>query len=133
MLDFFELVYVDSIHLAVFFLLSIDLLDHIKADLLDLVFLLPSASTWSRLRHSDAAGQPPLRTRAFPLRLRQLAPPAHQKVHTGNETLEAISWCAEQTVLSNKIACSVEGGRRGVVREGRDEMYLVAVWLNHFL
>ena len=37
----FELVYVDSIHLADFFLLSIDLLDHIKAGLFDLVCLAP--------------------------------------------------------------------------------------------
>ena len=100
MLDFSELVYVESIHLAEF-LLSIDLLDHTKAFLFDLVCLLPSASTWSRLRHSDEAGQPPLRTRAFPLGLRHLAPPFHQKVRTDNKILEEISWCAGQILLLN--------------------------------
>ena len=58
-------------------------------------------STWSRLRHADTAGQPPLRTRAFPLGLKHLAPPDHQKVRTDNKILEALSWCAEQTLLSN--------------------------------
>ena len=62
--DFFELVSVDSIHLADF-LLTIDLLDHIKPGLFDLVCLLRSAATWSRARHPDVSGQPPLRTRAF--------------------------------------------------------------------
>ena len=97
----FELVYVDAVHLADF-LLTLDLLDHIKAGLFDLVCLLPSASTWSRLRHSDAAGQPPLRTRAFPLGLSNLAPPSLQKIRSDNRILESISWCAEQTLLCSK-------------------------------
>ena len=87
-----------------FFLLTLDLLDHIKAGLFDLVCLLHSASTWSRLRHSDAAGQPPLRTRAFPVGLSNLAPPSLQKIRSDNRILESISWCAcaEQTLLCTK-------------------------------
>ena len=40
-------------------------------------------------------------TRAFPLGLKHLVPLAHQTVGTDNKMLEAISWCAEQTLLSN--------------------------------
>ena len=64
-------------YILLIFFESIDLLDHIKAGLFDKVCLLPSASTWSRLRHSDADGQPPLRTRAFPLGLKHSTPPVH--------------------------------------------------------
>ena len=77
-------------------------MDHIKAGLFDLVCLLPSAATWSRVRHSESSGQPPLRTRAFPLGLSSLAPLALQKVRTDNLIIEAISCCAEQTLLSQK-------------------------------
>ena len=85
---------VDSIHLADFLLTTTE----------------RACSTWyacfqqqhSRVRHSDVSGQPPLRTRAFPLGLSSLAPPALQKVRTDNLIIEAISWCAEQTRLSQK-------------------------------
>ena len=39
------------------FLITRDFVDHIKAGLFDAVCLVPSVSTWSRLRHSDTAGQ----------------------------------------------------------------------------
>ena len=40
-------------------------------------------------------------TRAFPLGLKHLVPPARHKVRTDNKIQEAIIWCAEQTLLSN--------------------------------
>ena len=51
----------------------------------------------------------PLRTRAFPLGLRDLDPPAHQKIRTENKIMEFVAWCAEQTLLCTKSTCLLLG------------------------
>ena len=75
---FLELVFVDTIHLADFYCPSF-------------------------FETTDAAGQPPLRTRAFPPGLRHLAPPAHQKVRTDNTILEKNQLVRRTNRLYNRI------------------------------
>ena len=41
------------------FLAVLDLLDHVRHGYFDMVHIVPSASTWSRSRHSEHSGQPP--------------------------------------------------------------------------
>ena len=55
---FFELTYLDPISLSDF-LAVLDLLDHVRHGYFDMVHIVPSASTWSRSRHSEHSGQPP--------------------------------------------------------------------------
>ena len=65
---FFELTYLDPT-LLFDFLAVLDLLDHVRHGYFDMVHIVPSASTWSRSRHSEHSGQPPLRSRSSPLGL----------------------------------------------------------------
>ena len=65
---FFELTYLDPTSLTDF-LEVLDLLDHVRQGYFDMVHIVPSASTWSRSRHSLHSGQPPLRSRSSPLGL----------------------------------------------------------------
>ena len=58
----------------------------------------PSAATWSRSRHSDHSGQPPLRSRSSPLGLPSLSPDETQKINTANRALEVAAWVAEQSL-----------------------------------
>ena len=97
---FFELMYLESRYLADF-LLTLDLLRQIRSGIFAAIFLIPSASTWSRLRSSATSGQPQLRTRAFPLGVPGSDPQVAELLRQDNRILEAISWCAEQA-----LACS---------------------------
>ena len=61
------------------FLAVLDLLDHVRHGYFDMVHNVPSASTWSRSRHSEQSGQPPLRSRSSPLGLSSLSPAETEK------------------------------------------------------
>ena len=56
---FFELTYLDPA-LLFDFLAVLDLLDHVRHGYFDMIHIVPSASTWSRSRHCEHSGQPPL-------------------------------------------------------------------------
>ena len=94
---FFELTYVDPALLFVF-LAVLDLLDHVRHGYFDMVHIIPSASTWSRSRHSVHSGQPPLRSRSSPLGLSSLSPTETEKINKANRTLEVAVWVAEQSL-----------------------------------
>ena len=72
------------------------MLDHVRAGVFETVWLIPFASSWSMLRHSDSSGQLPLCTRIYPLGVPELTPSALLKVRKVNRELEAIVWCANQ-------------------------------------
>ena len=83
---FFELTYLDPALLLVF-LAVLDLLDLVRQGFFDMIHIVPSASTWSRARHSGLAGQHPLRSRSSPLGLSSLSlgrfredPPRQQRI-----------------------------------------------------
>ena len=94
---FFELTYVDP---ALFsdFLGVLDLLDHVRSGYFDMVHIVPSAATWSRSRHSEHSGQPPLRSRSSPLGLSSLSPAETVKINMANRALEVAVWVAEQSL-----------------------------------
>ena len=94
---FFELTYVDP---ALFsdFLGVLDLLDHVRSGYFDMVHIVPSAATWSRSRHSQHSGQPPLRSRSSPLGLSSLSRAETIKVNMANRALEVAAWVAEQSL-----------------------------------
>ena len=94
---FFELTYVDP---ALFsdFLGVLDLLDHVRSGYFDMVHIVPSAATWSRSRHSQHSGQPPLRSRSSPLGLSSLSPAETAKINMANRALEVAAWVAEQSL-----------------------------------
>ena len=94
---FFELTYVDP---ALFsdFLGVLDLLDHVRSGYFDMVHIVPSAATWSRSRHSQHSGQPPLRSRSSPLGLSSLSPAETVKINMANRALEVAAWVAEQSL-----------------------------------
>ena len=94
---FFELTYVDPA-LLFDFLGVLDLLDHVRSGYFDMVHIVPSASTWSRSRHSEHSGQPPLRSRSSPLGLPSLSPDETQKINEANRALEVAVWVAEQSL-----------------------------------
>ena len=96
----FELMYLDSNYLADFFL-TLTLLRQIRSGIFGAIFLIPSASTLSRLRSSATKGQLQLRTRAFPLGVPGADPQVADQFRRANRILEAIAWCAEQA-----LACS---------------------------
>ena len=94
---FFELTYVDPA-LLFDFLVVLDLLDHVRSGYFDMVHIVPSAATWSRSRHSQHSGQPPLRSRSSPLGLTSLSPDETQKINKANRALEVAVWVAEQSL-----------------------------------
>ena len=94
---FFELTYLDSA-LLFDFLAVLDLLDHVRHGYFDMVHIVPSASTWSRSRHSEHSGQPPLRSRSYPLGLSSLSPDETKKINEANRALEVAVWVAEQSL-----------------------------------
>ena len=61
------------------------------------VILVPPASTWSRARHF-APIKCPLRTRAHPLVLPNLATSAQSKVHDANLAVEVSTWFAAEAL-----------------------------------
>ena len=63
-----------------------------------MIRIVPSASTWSRARHSGLAGQHPLRSRSSPLGLSSLSLDDSEKIHHANRELEIIAWVAEQAL-----------------------------------
>ena len=79
------------------FLAVLDLLDHVRQGYFDMIHIVPSASAWSRSRHSGLPGQPPLRSRFSPLGL-SLSPVESEKIHSANRVLEIAAWVAEQTL-----------------------------------
>ena len=95
----FELTYLDPALLHDF-LAVLDLLDHVRQGYFDMVHIVPSASTWSRARHSGHSGQPPLRSRLCPLGLSSLSPDESEKINEANRTLEISAWVAEQALHS---------------------------------
>ena len=80
------------------FLAVLDLLDHVRHGYFDMIHIVPSASTWSRSRHSGLPGQPPLRSRSSPLGVSSLSPEETEKIHSVNRVLEIAAWVAEQTL-----------------------------------
>ena len=84
---FFELTCLDPA-LLLDFLAVLDLLDHVRHGYFDKVHIVPSGSTWSRSRHSEHSGQPPLRSRSSPLGLSSLSPNESQKINEANRALE---------------------------------------------
>ena len=80
------------------FLVVLDLLDHVRQGYFDMIHIVPSASTWSRSRHSGLPGQPPLRSRSSPLGLSSLSPEESEKIHSANRVLEIAAWVSEQTL-----------------------------------
>ena len=94
---FFELTFLDPFSLSDF-LAVLDLLDHVRHGYFDMVHIVPSASTWSRSRHSEHSGQPPLRSRSSPLGLSSLSPDETQKINEANRALEVAAWVAEQAL-----------------------------------
>ena len=88
---FFELTYLDPTSLTDF-LAVLDLLDHARQGYFDTIHIVPSASTWSRSRHSGLPGQPPLRSRSSPLGLSSLSPEETEKIHSANRVLEIAAW-----------------------------------------
>ena len=87
---FFELTYVDPA-LLFDFLGVLDLLDHVRSGYFDMVHIVPSAATWSRSRHSDHSGQPPLRSRSSPLGLPSLSPDEHPENQQGQSSSRSCS------------------------------------------
>ena len=63
-----------------------------------MIHFVPSASTWSRSRHSEHSGQLPLRSRSSPLGLSSLSPDETQKINEANRALEVAAWVAEQSL-----------------------------------
>ena len=94
---FFELTYLDPALLFDFWGV-VDLLDHVRSGYFDMVHIVPSASTWSRSRHSQHSGQPPLRSKSSPLGLPSLSPDETQKINKANRALEVAVWVAEQSL-----------------------------------
>ena len=94
---FFELTYLDPA-LLFDFLAVLDLLDHVRSGYFDMVHIVPSAATWSRSRHSQHSGQPPLRSRSSPLGLSSLSPAETVKINMANRALEVAAWVAEQSL-----------------------------------
>ena len=94
---FFELTYLDPA-LLLDFLAVLDLLDLVRQGFFDMIHIVPSASTWSRARHSGLAGQHPLRSRSSPLGLSSLSLDDSEKIHHANRELEIIAWVAEQAL-----------------------------------
>ena len=74
------------------------MLDLVRQGFLDMIHVVPSASTWSRARHSGRAGQHPLRSRSSPLGLSSLSLHDSEKIHHANRELEIIAWVAEQAL-----------------------------------
>ena len=94
---FFEFTYMDPISISDF-LAVLDLLDHVRHGYFDMVHIVPSASTWSRSRHSEHSGQPPLRSRSSPLGLSSLSPDETEKINEANRALEVAVWVAEHAL-----------------------------------
>ena len=69
----------------------ISVLDSSSSDLpeesADVVVAVPTLATWSRLRHSSAIGQPPLRSRAWPWGLSCLNDQHRERVEQANRCL----------------------------------------------
>ena len=63
-----------------------------------MIHIVPSASTWSRARHSGLAGQHPLLSRSSPLGLSSLSLDDSDKIHHAHRELEIIAWVAEQAL-----------------------------------
>ena len=94
-----ELVFVDRVRSAVLFSLSLDLLDHIRHGVFQAVLLVPPASSWSWLRHTESSG--PLRTRAGPLGALGFNPATQCRVSKDIKELECFAWCAERALHCN--------------------------------
>ena len=94
---FFDLVYLDLTSNMDFFAV-LDLLAYVTQGFLDVIHMIPPATTWSRSRHSGLPGQPPLQTRTAPLGLSSLSPFEDEKVRSANLFLEILAWCAEQAL-----------------------------------
>ena len=94
---FLKLTYLDPTSLTDF-LAVLDLLDHVRQGYFDMIHIVPSASTWSRSRHSGLPGQPPVCSRSSPLGLSSLSPEETEKIHSANRVLEIAAWVAEQTL-----------------------------------
>ena len=94
---FFKLTYLDPTSLTDF-LAVLDLLDHVRQGYFDMIHIVPSASTWSRSRHSGLPGQPPLRSWSSPLGLSSLSLEETEKIHSANRVLEIAAWVAEQSL-----------------------------------
>ena len=62
------------------------------------VHLTPSASTWSRVRHSSNPGQPPFRSRRETLGLSLLHSCSPRKNDRSNTEIEVCSWFVEQAL-----------------------------------
>ena len=94
---FFELTHLDPT-LLFDFLAVLDLLDHVRHGYFDMIHIVPSASTWSRSRHSEHSGQPPLRSRSYPLGLSSLSPVETENINEANRACEVAVWVAEQAL-----------------------------------
>ena len=77
------------------FFLVTELLLRIQSGFFFFDFLVPPASTWSRLRNSTSPGQPPLRSRSQPLGTSSLDLRATRQVRQANKELESMLLCAE--------------------------------------
>ena len=90
-----------STNSAIDFLEVLNILDRIRSGFFSGVFLAPSASTWSRVRHCSSSGQPPLRSRSEPLGLSGQHPTAQEKVNAANAELEVCCW-----FMAQALSCS---------------------------
>ena len=97
-LDYFLNLRMSTLRYFLIFLGVLGLLDHVRGGYFDMVHIIPSAATWSRSRHSGHSGQPPLRSRSFPLGLPSLSPDETQQINKANRALEVAAWVAEQSL-----------------------------------
>ena len=74
------------------------MLDQIQAGLHAAAFVLPSTSTWSRLRVQNDGGQLPIRSRSEPHGISGLHPQATSKALKANRESETSLWITEQAL-----------------------------------
>ena len=77
----------------------LDLLDCVRASLVDVVILSSLSSTGCRARHVESDDQRPLQTRSKLLELDGWSPSAVAIIHTDNLHCELVAWFAEEASL----------------------------------
>ena len=77
----------------------LDLLDCVRASLVDVVILHSLSSTGSRARGVESGDQRPLQTRSKPLELDGWSPSAVAIIHTDNLHCELVALFAEEASL----------------------------------
>ena len=75
------------------------LLDKVRDGFLQVVLILPPASSWSRARHVGPEGQPPIRSRSRPWGVIEASSAQYSKLLHDNRTAEISTWFAEQSLL----------------------------------